>query len=677
MLQLSQPLARVDADSQIVDHGRFITFRAITIACALMPLMALWTVQCEMVWYSAPVTAISLFIHVTFVLFLLSLANVWIRRRWPQWALSPMELMTIYVMLSIAGTLCSLDLLQILIPMIAYPIHAASPENQWGKSILPYLSQWAILTDKNAAQALAVGNSSLYHWDILRAWCKPICFWLCFVLALYGALMCISAFFRQPWTEKEHLSFPIIQIPLMITRDLPSLLRNRLFWLAFCLAGGIDLLNGFQHFFPNLPRVPIVDVFWFNKYFLQRPWNIFTETRISLYPFVIGLSFFLPLDLAFSCWFFFIFYKVQLILTNALGIYDIPGFPFIREQAGGGYLSIGLLAVWMARRHFVGAGRSILGLRGGLDESREALRYRTMLIIFILCLTYLIVAGTSLSVFASHAATVADGTQFSLLATIGKSVPLMLLFFLIFFLYSLAIARIRAELGPPAHDLHFRGPEFLIHDMMGDKAIGKDNIATFSLFYWFNRAYRAHICAHSIEGYKIASIMKIQARRMMGAMTIAIGVGALSAFWAILHILYVHGYAGRYTGDPFSSEAWHRMSAWTTLPNKPNIPAVLATGASIIFTLFLGFMRMRFTWWPWHPVGYAVTATWSMEQVWACIFIAWLVKLVIVRYGGAQGNRKALPFFVGLVLGEFTIGGFWLIYGAIAQVSVYHFWASL
>jgi hypothetical protein len=43
-------------------------------------------------------------------------------------------------------------------------------------------------------------------------------------------------------------------------------------------------------------------------------------------------------------------------------------------------------------------------------------------------------------------------------------------------------------------------------------------------------------------------------------------------------------------------------------------------------------------------------------RLWLPIFLAWAIKAVILRYGGLRGYRAALPFFIGLVLGEFAAG---------------------
>jgi len=219
LINLKPPPA-TPADMQLV------TFRSIAIACALMPILALWVVQSELIWYSGHSTAVSLFFHVVFVILVVGLINLGIQKKWPHVALSPIELLTIYTMLSIAGTFCSHDLLQVLVPSLAFPEYAANPQNRWEEILLPHVAPWAIVTDKDAAHALAVGNSSFYQVRMLLAWLRPLAFWFTFLMALVGALLCINIFFRRQWTEKERLTFPIIQIPILISTQLGSLLRN-------------------------------------------------------------------------------------------------------------------------------------------------------------------------------------------------------------------------------------------------------------------------------------------------------------------------------------------------------------------------------------------------------------------------------------------------------------------
>jgi len=93
-----------------------------------------------------------------------------------------------------------------------------------------------------------------------------------------------------------------------------------------------------------------------------------------------------------------------------------------------------------------------------------------------------------------------------------------------------------------------------------------------------------------------------------------------------------------------------------------------------LFTLALMFLRVNFVRWPFHPVGYAISSSWSMNCLWLPILIAWLAKLLIMRYGGYKVFQKAVPIALGLVLGEFIVGSLWCIIGIILQISTYSFW---
>ena len=85
-------------------------------------------------------------------------------------------------------------------------------------------------------------------------------------------------------------------------------------------------------------------------------------------------------------------------------------------------------------------------------------------------------------------------------------------------------------------------------------------------------------------------------------------------------------------------------------------------------------MRLRFLWWPIHPAVFAIITTWGMHLVWSCLFISWLEKLIVLRYGGIKTHTRMIPFFLGLFVGEFVVGCFWTIISVISSIETYRFW---
>ena len=72
--------------------------------------------------------------------------------------------------------------------------------------------------------------------------------------------------------------------------------------------------------------------------------------------------------------------------------------------------------------------------------------------------------------------------------------------------------------------------------------------------------------------------------------------------------------------------------------------------------------RHHLFWWPLHPLGYVVSAsTYLTNYISFSVFLAWLIKAIILKYGGPTYFRLACPFFLGLILGQFSVAGMWLV----------------
>jgi len=630
-----------------------VTLRAVVLGACLIPLSIMWLIQSEIVWYTGQPVTISLFYHVIFILLIVTAINLLVKKIAPAAALNAGELLTIYVMLCISNAIAGHDMLEILVPTMSHAFWFATPENRWAE-LGQYLPPWLTVRDLEVLKGAYEGNSTMYSLKVIKAWGVPMLWWGSFVFALVLAIIFLNIIFRKQWTEFERLSYPVIQIPLELTTNTSALFRNKLLWIGLAISGTIDLINGLAFLYPSLPAIPIIHILNLRDYMTRPPWNAAGDWVVSLYPFAVGLCFFLPLDLSFSCWFFYIFWKFERIIASAMGIRALPGFPFILEQGSGAYIGLGILALWISRRYLKQVFLKIIGRSSELDDAQEAIPYKGAFLGLIACIGYMLL-------FSRRG---------------GMPVLLGLAFFMIYFLISIAIARMRAELGPPAHDLHYSGPDMILVRTLGSQNISPHALGIMSMFWFFNRAYRAHPMAHTLEGFKIAERTHLSNKRLFASMIVATFLGIFFAFWTHLYIFYKHGMSAQIRGPAtlFGFEPTVHLSDWIRNPQPPNIPGTIATILGIGQVLFLAAMRLKFVWWPFHPVGFAISSSWSMDQLWAAMMLSWAIKWAILRYGGARAYRPAIPFFVGLVLGEFAVGSFWNLLGIITGKMTYHFW---
>lgn len=634
-----------------------LTVRAVTIACLLLPLNAYWITQMAVVRYQGHPTTVSLFFNAVFILFALRVLNDGVRRLLPRLALRRGELIVIYAMVTLASALCGHDLVQVVAPQIIMPYWLGTPENQWEQLFFQYLPAHLTISDPQIYRPAFEGGESLYTRARLLAWLPPVASWSGFLAVLTTMMLALNALLRRRWMEQEKLTYPITHMPLELTAPSAGLLRSSMMWLGFALAAAVSLLNGFHELWPTCPlikvRVVHFDAFM-NSLLVGHPWAALRGSRISFYPFAIGLGMLLPLDLAFSCWAFYLLWKLQALGSAILGLDRLPGFPYVAEQSSAAYLGLAGFAFWVGRGYFSGLFRGLL--RGRSEDAGEPLGYPLALIV-------LVVGAALLALFT---------------ATLGMWAWLAAIFFALYFGLSIAVTRIRAELGPPAHDLHRGGPDLILTNILGtDPAVlPAQQLTALSLCFWFNRAYRAHPMPVQLEALKIADSTGIRQSHMATALTIAAFLGVFSAFWAQLHCYYAYGIAAKMSGvaTTFGREPFMRLQSWLAHPHGTNWPRMGAYAVGLGLTWLLMVARVSFPNWPLHPVGYAISGSWSMNCLWLPIFIAWLAKLLITRYGGHRTFTRALPFALGMVLGEFIIGSLWCILGIALGISTYSFW---
>src|SRR6266852_3315833 len=469
------PRPRHPADIPVPERG--VTWRAILIGTLLIPVNTYWVIQVEGIWHSNHCTAMSLFWNSVFCLLLLVAMNLVLKRYTPRFAFSQGEFITIYVMITLATALAGHDTLQLGFPGLSFSYWFATPENRWEQLFNQYFPHWATVRDREMLKGLYQGGDTLYRWAYLKAWIGPVLVWSLFITALGLVMISMNVIIRKQWTENEKLSYPIVQLPLALTAGGGSLefFRHKPLWYGMLVGGGLDVMNGLHFFFPNIPNLVVrhdSQELNLGPMFNTFPWNSLSNMWLPLYPFIVGLGYFLPVDLSFSIWFFYLFRCALIVLSAAAGYR--PGErgnpPFLNQQSYGAWFAIVAYVLYISRDHLTAVWKTAFTKDKVLDDSQEPMSYRAALI-------GVAVGQAVLTLFCLAA---------------GMSLGMVLLFFAIFWVIAIGLTRVRAELGPPAHEVVGMNATNLMVMMMGSRAIGAPNLAMFTMFYWFTgRGYRS------------------------------------------------------------------------------------------------------------------------------------------------------------------------------------------
>lgn len=243
-------------------------------------------------------------------------------------------------------------------------------------------------------------------------------------------------------------------------------------------------------------------------------------------------------------------------------------------------------------------------------------------------------------------------------------------FILLYLPISVAIARIRAGLGSPVHDLHFIGPQVMLTEVFGASALGKRHLIMFGFFHSITRAHRSHPMPHQIEGMKLAGESHTSQRGLTVAMMLAVACALLLGWGVLLDAFFRYGGSG-WSGR--GREAWSLVDQWLTGPGTPNPYSWGALVWGMAFTMLLTWLRTRYVWWLLHPAGFAVSGSWSMALFAPSVLVGWLAKTLILHYGGMSAYAPASAFFMGLTMGEFTAGTGWGIAEIALQRRMYNF----
>ncbi len=602
------------------------------------------------------------------LLVLVLLVNPLLRVISKKFALSRNEALTVYITCLFSSLVPGHGAESIAIPNMIASFYYATRENAWLGMLQPYLKPWltpALTGDGQYNRSLVEGwfigtSGQAIPWG---AWLVPLVLWGSFVLVSYAMLGCLSVMLRAQWAENEALAFPLLRLPLQMTEDLDrtdkygslgQFFRNPAMWCGFGIAVFIQMFRGLSLYFPDVPTFPLdLDS---GPMLSEPPWNQIGWVAIVIYPIAVAIAYLLTSEISFSLWFFLWFINFQYIAAAGLGFppdYLPSGTGIFSDtklftgyQMIGCYVAYVFIVLWTGREHFHHILQRALGrVSARKGEKGEMLSYPVAFWGFFSAFAYMV--------------------GFCCVAGVRLDVALAL--WITYLIFAIGLTRVAVE-GGMLFLLHDSAPLGVIARLFNSGPSAWLTPASGLVPASFFQAtmvvhMRGFIMPSFVHSFKLAHDHKI-ARRPLGALLVAVIVTSVVVSWhSAVRLGYDNG-GLQLTNQFFKKNGSLWPINFIDGMGRPGTPVFqnwfwLGFGAILTFGMMLA--RSRFAAFPFHPIGYLMCVTFPAKMLWFSIFLGWLCKVVITRFGGVESYRKMIPAFLGLALGDVAMILFWLV----------------
>lgn len=591
-------------------------------------------------------------------LFLLVLGNRLLRRIRASLALRPPEIAAVYCMMVLAAMISSRGLMEDLIPTLVGVNYFANPGNRWGETFFEHIPSHLVPWDPggNIRQPLTVQffeglrEGQAMPWD---AWIGPLAHWLVPVLAIFTAFLCLATILRRQWADNEHLSFPLVQLPVEMMREERGrpFFRNPFTWVGAALPTLIFAINGLHNINPAIPAFTVdINI---NGYFPERPWSDITFFHAYVSLGAVGFFYLLPTELLLSFWFFHVLAKAQDVIVSALAFPPISsphgsGNGYVDYQTAGAYFVLVAYLGAVALPHLKAVIRRAV-TAGGPSGRDELIPYRAAV--------WGLLISLGVAVVWFHQAGM----------TLGFAIFVILVYV---FVQAIIMARGCAEAGLPMSEGSFT-PLDITALVVPPSSFGARTLTAGAFFdALFARDLRGILLTGFLDGQRIAGDVGLRRRHLLWVFLFAIAAAIPIAATIQLWIPYEKGAVGLYT-FPYQGnniQFFREGAAYLEGQARHVYGAVASFLAGGAITALLAMMRVRYVGWPFHPLGYALCASWTTMVFWFPMLVAWLLKSAVMHYGGMRLYVRLRPIFLGMIFGEFGSAVLWTLLAALWEL---------
>jgi hypothetical protein len=212
-------------------------------------------------------------------------------------------------------------------------------------------------------------------------------------------------------------------------------------------------------------------------------------------------------------------------------------------------------------------------------------------------------------------------------------------------------------------------PSTFAANQFGTNLLGPQGCTALGFTFTWSGDIRTILMTQAAQGMRLTDPIS-RRRPMLWCLLVAVVVGLLGSWATDVAVGYEYGLFNCYPSWPVWTAGvthWRQVAGLIKTPRTPDplTWAFMGVGASVMYGLI--FLRQRFVWWPVHYVGLPVSTSWPIQQVWFSVFLAWLIKGLILKFGTTGLYHRSRMFFLGMIFGALASGGLWTIVGAAAQ----------
>ena len=222
----------------------------------------------------------------------------------------------------------------------------------------------------------------------------------------------------------------------------------------------------------------------------------------------------------------------------------------------------------------------------------------------------------------------------------------------------IGMARVVSETGLVTTQAPITAQAFAM-DMRGTDVMSGSTLTSIVLSYSLIDYIRGLFAPGLAQAVKLGDLIGRNRRILVFWVVVGALVGLATSVWLTLYLGHIHGaynFAFYYKGNP--KNVFSSTLAQMRGPRPLALNRMFFFGIGATLMGLLTFLRYRFTWWSIHPIGLAISASDNSKSIVIPVFFAWACKLILMRVGGVTLYRRAMPLFLGLLIG-YTFGVVW------------------